>query len=87
MRTSIVAVAGLLAVATLAETGPVKVTIQTAPNQSGEAATLPIDPKPRVRYACGHPFTCGWRAGGERLYSPQGGRHDGADRQPGLSIG
>jgi hypothetical protein len=78
MRTSIVAVAALLAVATLAETGPVKVTIQTAPSQSGEAATLPIDPKPRVRYGMQAPIHMPGLAGlnGERLtYSPQGG-HD-----------
>jgi hypothetical protein len=78
MRTSIFAVAGLLAAATLAETEPVKVTIQTAPNQSGEAATLPIDPKPRVRYGMQAPIHMPGLAGlnGERLtFSPQGG-HD-----------
>ena len=56
---------GVAALDSLADSGPVKVTIQTAPNQSGEGASLPIDPKPRVRYGKNHLFNNLWTSSGD----------------------
>src|SRR5437899_1897791 len=53
MRFLVLASLGLIGVTAfdgVALSGPVKVTIQAAKNESGEGATLPIDPTLRVRY-------------------------------------
>jgi hypothetical protein len=69
---------GVLALDNVAHSGQVKVTIQSAQDESSEGASLSIDPKPRVRYGMQAPIHMPGLAGpnGERLtFSPQGG-HD-----------
>jgi hypothetical protein len=59
-----------------AQSGPVKVTIQTEQNDVGEGSSLPIDPTPKVRYGMQNDIMMPGLGGlnGERLtYSPQGG--------------